>query len=907
MKPNDAHNLPDARHSIRSKLNAPLASSSQILRRKIYDRVVADEARLVLIRGPAGFGKTTVMLQLRDMYQQAGAAISWLTLDDADNDVSRFLYFLSRAIKNLAPAAGLAEAEELPAGAISTGDFALDIIDRIAQFPDSFAVFIDDFETISNPVALGLVARIVESVPGHGRIVIGSRNVPEIGLGRLRAKAYVSEVDPGLLRFSVDETSDFLRKRKGLSLSPDQVFRLHQNTEGWITALSLASMGLERGKKDADSYISGFSGSDATIVDYLAEDVLARLPDELRDFLLKSSILDELNDALCNLVCSCSNSQLVLQQLERANLFLAPLDEERKWYRYHTLFRGFLRTQLARQYPAQLGALHRAAADWYLAQNRPIPAINHALSSADYAFAIPLLESYLNSLLEQGRFRLLARWIGALPRENLQKAPQLRIAHAWAVNFTRGGSEALALLDGLDADQLDAEPQASLRSLRAMILAMLDRIDESFEHGMDALPAVPSSYGFAHGMLAQALTHTSIVKGRFADAHKFADQARRAQEGATGQFNMVLAESAEATMDLMQGRLRQAAVRLRSVADAIDPDAELRRYGNAFSGILFAETLYELDECEQAQKMLEVYVSLARELAHPNSLISSHVLLTRIVSRQGDLDRALHLLTELETTGHRLGLPRVVASARLERAYQALLQNDVRNAKVQLDNAGDAEMWSQISRQWFISNDTATLAVGQLRWMIRSGASVQALPILKKELEEAELGQRHRRALKIRILMVEALHRDGQHKLAMRTLARALEFAIAEGFIQTFLEEGEVVETLLNEWIATRQASAEGIVLAQEDWLARLRRSNAARQKSAPAAALAAGLAEALTRKELQVLELLAQGLSNNDMADRLFCSESTVRTHLRNINAKLQASNRMQAVAIARQLHLVQ
>ena len=252
-------------------------------------------------------------------------------------------------------------------------------------------------------------------------------------------------------------------------------------------------------------------------------------------------------------------------------------------------------------------------------------------------------------------------------------------------------------------------------------------------------------------------------------------------------------------------------------------------------------------------------------------------------------------------------MSRVVASARLERAYQLLLTNDVRNAKDQLASAGDAAEWQHISRQWFISNDTATLAIGKLRWMIRSGASAQVLPMLKQELEEAELGQRHRRALKIRILMAEALHRDGQHKMAMRMLARALEFAAAEGFVQTFLEEGEVVQSLLQEWIAARlpRAGNDAEPSPQQDWLARIRAgggSTVASPKSIPAS----GLTEALTRKESQVLELLALGLSNNEMADKLFCSESTVRTHLRNINAKLQAGNRMQAVAIARQMNLV-
>ena len=895
-----------ARPSRHTKLSAPLATPFQIVRRQIDDRISADESsRLVLIHGPAGFGKTTAMLQIRDGYQQRGSATAWLTLDDADNEVQRFLFFLAQAIDNLRGVAS--DAPTLSANeAQGSGDIALGLLDCIASWPDPFVIFLDDFESINNAVVLGLVSRLVESLPAYGHIVIGSRTVPAIALGRLRGKGHLTEIDTSLLRFSVEEATDLLNRRRGLSLNADQTSRLLQKTEGWVTAISLASMGMDR-RTDFESFISSFSGSNAAVADFLAEDVLSRLPGNLREFMLKTSILSELSAPLCDHLCAISNSHEFLARAEADNLFLIPLDNERTAYRYHGLFASFLRTQLKRQMADQISRLHRSASAWYRAEGRPIPAINHALASRDMDYAVPLLRQYLDSLLGQGRLGLLGRWFDSIPAGTLSSQPYLRIAQAWSVLFTRGARTALELVKDIDADALEAEAKALLLALRPMLRAMMDDIDEAYELGTDVLPTVPPQYVFSHSMLVQALTNVCIIKGRFSEAHKLADQGRTVQGVASGRFNLALSESAEAIIDMMQGRLRQATIRLNMVSRQSSADIAGTRFGNSFSGIIYAETLYEANQCDQAQRLLEVYVPLARDVAQLDTLISSHVMLARIVARQGDHDRALQLLTELEATGHRLGVPRVVASARLERAHQALLQNDIRNAKEHLANAGDPALWQVISRRWFLANDTSTLTLGQLRWQIHSGSAAQALPALKRELEDAELGQRHRRALKIRILMADAMQRDGQHKMAMRMLTRAIDIAAAEGFVQTFLEEGPVIAGMLRE-LAERQTQSVGqfdseILSAQGNWLARFRPASA----TSITPVISGGLDESLTRKEQQVLEQLALGLSNNAIAQKLFVSETTVRTHLRNIFAKLRAENRVQAVALARRYRLVE
>lgn len=901
-RPDAAHAPPSAPlpNLPNSKFTVPSTPSFEVPRTAIREHVLATESsRLVLIHAPAGFGKTTVMRQLRDIYRQRGTPTAWLTLDESDNDVTRFISGCFNAIAKLGHSD---KHDSQTIDADFAGDPAVKLMDRIAGLQSPFVLFLDELEVIHNSVVLGLVARTVESLPAGGRIFICARKLPEIGLGRLRAKGYLTEVDPGQLRFSHEEAADFLVGRRGIALTAEQVDQLHRSTEGWVAAIWLASMALKR-RDDANAFISTFSGSNVVIADYLAEDVLAALPDDLRQFLLRSSILKELSPALCGAVCGRDDSQEMLRQIERDNLFLVPIDESRCEYRFHSLFRTFLQTQLERQMGAEIASLHLTASQAYLEAGRPIPAIHHALQSGAIEEVLPLLLDNVDTLLAQGRLRLLAGWLERFDDDVYRQHPRLKLIHAWSLAFSRGAREALAVIDDLDASTLSSEPLAHLLALRPMLLAMVDDIEGAHRLGRDALASVSPEHPFAYGMLTQALTQTSIILGHHADARHFVDEARQAQRAATGPFGLMLADTADALLDLMRGHLKQATARMQLANRAFAEAREQGRHGYALLGIQLAEAFYEADECEQAKRLLEVYVPLVQDLGHTDSLICGHIILARIVHARNEHDRAVQLLTELESTGHRLGLPRAVASARLERARQRLQDNDAEGAREQLALAEQSAPWAQISSNWFIANDTLTPEIGRLRWQLRCGSVAQAIAGLKVELAEAERVQRARRALKLRILLAEALYRDGQHNFALRTLSRALQSAAEEGFVRTFLEEGAVVQSMIRELLggaASNEALDDALAGGWQERLQGLVATVSTAQQRTDS------LAEPLTPKESKVLELLAQGLSNNAMADRLFVSETTVRTHLRSINLKLQAGNRTQAIAIARRLGLV-
>lgn len=874
-----------------AKLNPPLASAFDVARSAICERVLAvPAARVVLVRAPAGFGKTTVMLQLRERLKAQGLKSSWLTVDEADNDVGRFLSFLSAALETIGVSPVMAPTDDAMG-------LALCILDGIASHEVPFVLFLDDLETLHNPAVFSFIAQVVEQLPPGAQLVLGSRQVPAIGLGKLRARGRLVEVEAVELRFSMAETSSFLLEQCGLKLAPEQVGQLQGSTEGWAAALWLASLALER-REDAAQFIAGFSGSNAAVAQYLAEDVFAKQPEAIRRFLLDTCVLDGLSPALCDALRGASDSAAVLSQLEEANLFLIPLDGGS--YRYHSLFAEFLRAQLARLDPARTAVLHQAAARWYLDEGRAIPALRHALASQDRALAVPLLLREAPGLMEEGRFALLLDCFDALPASVLEEQPALRLLQLWAVTFTRGATEAFRLLEPLEAAALGATERGQLMVMRPLLLGMMDRIDESYEALQQVTALQLPLDRFAQGILAISRATVLMMLGRYSEARQRADEARRSQEGAASIINQQWTEWSEGSVDLIQGRLQQAIVRLRLAANGVGTASS----GTLLAGVVLAEALYESDQCEQAERLLRVYVPFTREQRMPDQLISAHIVLSRIVGDRGDQEQALALLTELEQIGNFAGLPRAVASARLERARRLLAQGDAAAAREQLARADVPAVWAMVSRMTLLANDAETLTVGRLRYRIRTGPAGETLGELKAELEAAEHAQRHRRALKLRLLYAEALQLDGQGNLAMRTLGKALRFAASEGFVRSFIDEGPVIEGMLRQFYNSRHGEPDdsaGPLPAAH--LERLLRASGGGE-SAPRVATA--LLEPLTRKEQQVLELLGEGYSNEKMSEKLFISDATVRTHLRSINVKLDARSRAQAVAIARRLGLI-
>ncbi len=884
--------------ALSAKINPPGTTPSQVLRSPVCERIChASTAKLVLVRAPAGFGKTTAMLQSRARMEAGGTDTAWLTLDRADNDVPRFLACLGEAVARMA-------ADDFGGG---------DPLDALAHHASPFVLFLDDFELIQEPAVLGLVREIIDNLPRRGQLVIGSRALPDLGLGRLRARGQLVEVDAEHLRFSIDETTEFFRLRGGAALQPHVLEQLHRKTEGWVAALWLASMALERHGAGSD-FIERFSGSNRAIADYLAEDVLAHQSVEVREFLLRTSILRHLSAPLCQALNPRSNSARILEQLEAANVFLTPIagegpGEERAW-RYHSLFADFLQAQLLRLHPEEFARLHLAASGWYESQGRPVPAIDHAIEGGDFPHALNLLDQQADNFLAQGRMRLLARWFSVVPEEALHAHPRLQVSAVWASCFTQGPWEAMTRLERSGAERsADAAVRAHVNALRPLLLAMMDRYEEAYTAGRESLARLPSCNPLADSVLTNAMASVMSVMGEYHEAHRLLDAARAAR-GASS-FVRTYTESMEGLLDLQEGRLRQASARFRMVLTKAHGAGFNHHSGNAWAGVLYASAIYEENQLEQAEHLLNIYLPLARDVGLPDHMIASHAMRSRIAFYRGDIDAAFQVLTELEYLGHQRQLPRVVCSAKLERARMLMLQGNGQAAREELARADDPEVWSRVKRQRLPAHETDDMAVGRLRWDIFFGDARAALPRIEEEIAQDQARGRHRRVLKLRVLQALAQQRSGDHAAAAQTIGEVLHLTCPEGFMRLILDEGESVGTLLQRFHAhgADPGTARNDPIF-DDYLQRLL------DAAGPAAPLAeAGmptsppadtLQEPLTRKEIRVLQLLAEGYSNSTMAEKLFVSDSTVRTHLRNINMKLGAKSRTQAVAIARKLAVI-
>ncbi len=884
------------------KLGVAAAHADHILRESLCAQVCAHSSpKVVLARGPAGYGKTTLLAQCQARLRTQSVRGAWLTLDRGDNDLPRFLHCLRAALEPLAaPSGTLANAEADDA-------LALALIEAVATQTDPFALVLDEFEAINAPGVLDFVQDLIHCLPPRGRLLIGSRHATGLELGRLRAEGQLLEIDSEQLCFSLNETTLFFARRNP-SILPAEIGLLHHKTEGWIAALWLASASLAR-QDSAAAFIERFSGSEQSVADYLAQDVLAGQTPELRRFLLRTSILKQLSAPLCQALLPDLDCDRILRGLEDGQVLLSRSSAHTGQYRYHSLFASYLQSRLRLQEPSDIAALHLAASRWYAEQGRPVPAIDHAIEGGDFEHALTLLRAHAEALLAEGRMRLLSRWFAQLPPAVLASRPPLQAVQVWATCFTRGASEASLQMAELGlAGSADPEVRAHVQALQPLLLSMTDRHEEAYVLGMPGISAAANASTFAETALANAMANVAAVLGRYHEAQLLLDAARRAQSLAASTFNQMYSEAVEGIIDLQEGRMRQAGARFRMAVHATRKGAYGQANGNAWAGVLYAAWVYETGDLEQAARLLHVYVPLGRDTGHPDHLILGYVMLARIAYLAGDIEQTFYLLGELEYLGHQRRLPRIAGSARVERARVLLLQGHPQAARDELRRAEDDDLWTRIETLRLPSNDLLYPRLGMLRVQAYAGLPQDALRQLDADIARADSARRVRRAYKLRIFRAVALARSGDEEQAYPQLAQLLAAAQVEGLCRVLADEGTALITPLLRYFATPAGSAwvDGSPAAHA-WFTHFQRQiGVTADSSAAAPAAERGPADALTAKELNVLRLVAEGHSNNGIAQRLFVSESTVRTHLRNLNVKLRADSRTHAVALARDAGLL-
>ncbi|MCY1399408.1 Serine/threonine-protein kinase PknK [compost metagenome] len=859
---------------------------TSLVRQKLLEQMEnAGSAKLMLIRAAAGFGKSTLLRQYRERCRANGRQTTWLSLEPTDNDLPRFIARLDACMAELDPE-GFIESGVLDA--ISDMEPIYTLLESIAGQTRPFSILLDEFEVIQSPAVLNFIQQLLAALPPHGCLVIASRTAPEIGIGRIRARGQLLEVDPGALRFSLDETATFLRENHRLQLGSVDIAALHRCTEGWVAALYLAALSL-KGREDPSTFIQSFSGSNLDLTAYLAEQILAQQSEDCRRFLLQTSVLNRFCAPLCDALTDRNDAQATIDSLLRANLFIFPADEEQRWFRYHSLFAGFLQDVLERQSPGAARELHRAAAHWYLSVNQPIPAIDHLISAGDTHEAIAQLNVHLDDLVRGGLVRLLVRWLAQLPTAALGHSPRLQLASVWALVLCRRYQSARDFI-------ASHRPSPEIESARLILLACTDRMEEAYELGQELLRRLPTDDHFLYGLTANTMAYVMQATGHYEEARRLLSEAIPyvSQQGAG--FMRNVAASVESILDLAQGRLGNALARLQALIQQGLEIGAGKQFGAQISlDMIRSVVLYELDDLEGAQRMLNEGLPYSIDSGVADALIGSHVLLSRIACLHGDTLAGQRYLGELEAVGRDAGSSRIQCAAWMERTRVATLEGRLDAAQQALRQVEKFSDWDRPG-VFMYSNDVDTPTITRLRLRIAQGQCGQSIDSLREAIADAQGRGLMRRVLKLRLLHAMALDGAGRQAEAFDVLTEALQFASHEGFLRTFLDEGARLAELLQRWAVTFQARSSSLGIAPGFLGDLLKRLEPARQDSA-----GDGGRDVLTKRELQIIRLLADGCPIPDIATQLFLSENTVKTHIRNVSVKLGTHSRNESLAIAR------
>jgi ATP/maltotriose-dependent transcriptional regulator MalT len=895
----EASVTPLRRRVIAANNSAPAASiETWTVKRESISEAIGQlpEARLVLLTAAAGFGKTTAMRQHRERLERAGRRTVWMVLSAADDDLVRFRARIFEAASRLGgPKIGKD---------VDATNSAAFLAELIAQAATPTALFLDGFEAVKNTGSLELLQQLLALLPGSCQIVLAARQTPKLQLGRLRARGHLVEIDEAQLRFSLQETQGFMQGQRRLNLGSEDVTKLHEMSGGWPAILWLAVYELKQRPAGRD-FLAKFSASSPGIAEFLAEEVLSEQPHDVREFLLKCSILQELDEATCNALCQIQHSADILTCLSSSQVFLAALDSGKPGFHFRPMVASFLRRELQRRDPKDVARLHLIAARWFEAQGRLARAVEHALASGDTDYSIAVLNACAEGMLCQGRSRLLARWFQAIPRAALRLHYELRVTEIWALTTLRRSADALLRLEELCRDAPELSPEVDVKAelgvVRSCILAIIDRAAEGDWLVKEDLKKLPTRDSIVHRIMVTTLASWKVASNQFADAIRLAQMFRYKKSPVTGASSTgYYSAYIEGLTALAQCHIREAIAHFRvALADSTP----------AFKSVIavhLAEALYEVDELQEAVDLLAEHAPAVRDYGRSDHLIISHILQARLAALGGDTDSAFLRLSELESIARHEHLPRALASSLLERARMALCVGDTEEAQSHLDRAREPSAWSGLQGMVTAANDVETVDMCRYRLQICGYGKADMTPSLSADIKIAHASQRHRRMLRLNLLLSKALYLSGQQRLALRTLEGVLRIARQEGMLRAFLDEGAPIVELLRAYRVAKQAAPDlgqdAPLVAFADRI--LKRAGVDVDLGNKRAA--SNGAPTLTARELQTLDALASGLSNQKIAERLFVSETTVRSHLRKISAKLGTSSRTQAVCVARNFGLI-
>ena len=646
------------RQILRAKLYVPRGRPGAVARTRLYARLDEGVRRdLTVVSAPAGFGKTTL---LADWSRQSGLPVAWVSLDERDDDPVRFLSYLLAAIGTIHD--GFGESTRAFLGSLPSSEELEPVLtalsNEILELPQDFVLVLDDYHVLRSRVVHDALAFLLEYAPPPMRLVVAGRGSPPLPLARLRAAGRLTEIGEAELRFTLEEASDFLGGTMGLDLSGEGIAALENGTEGWIAGLQLAAHAL-KGREDEARSAENFSGNTRHVFDYLAEEVLSRQPEDVREFMLKTSIVETLNAPLCEALTDTGDGRAMLERLERENLFLVPLDEEGRYYRYHHLFAAFLRERLRRTHPDAVSALHRRAGLWYERDDCIAGAVEHALAAEDFGRAADLIEEEAGTRRRYVDASQLLRWLGALPDGLVRLRPQLSILYAWALVHSgelehaerrvRDTEAALGLDTGASTDNLSDEERTILGEvciIRARMAAMREDAPRTTEYSHRAMELLPEDELHLRGDVALDLGHAYCSVGDFDSASEAFARAAATGREADDLRTALFALHYRASLEIGRGHLLKAEKLLldgKRLAEG-RPDGV-----PAVAGIIdvgMGDLHYQRGELDESRRLSEEGIERGRRSGEAKILVYGYVNLARVHMARGDAETAHSLVLQ---------------------------------------------------------------------------------------------------------------------------------------------------------------------------------------------------------------------------------------------------------------------
>jgi LuxR family maltose regulon positive regulatory protein len=896
-----------------TKLYIPPPRPKIVLRPRLIERLnegLSASRKLTLMSAPAGFGKTTLVSEWVAVCERP---VTWLSLDEGDNDPTRFLTYLVAALQTIMAnigegVLGVLQSPQPP----STESILTALLNEITTIPDHFILVLDDYHLIdAKPVDYALTF-LLEHLPPQMHLVITTREDPHLPLARLRARSQLTELRATDLRFTPSEAAEFLNQMMGLNLSEEDIAALETRTEGWIAGLQLAAISMQ-GHQDATSFIQSFTGSHHFVLDYLLEEVLQQQSESIQTFLLRTSILDRLCGPLCDAVCSVGTARLdpsasgqeTLEYLEHANLFIVPLDNERRWYRYHHLFAGFLRQRLNQSTASStedagkgVAEYHIRASVWYEDNGLEIEAFHHAAAANDVERAERLMEGKGLPLHFPGVVTTILDWLASLPTTVLDARPLLWVRSATlslVTGQTTGVEEKLqaaeaALAVALQNAELDDRTRdliGQIAAARATLALTRYQPEAMITQARRALEYLPPDNLLSRFSANWTMAMAYQFRGERAAAGRAHTEALSIAQASGNILNTSLATICLGQIQELENQLYPAAETYRRSLQLLGDDYSPPSASEAYLGL--ARIFYEWNDLDAAEQHGQQSLQLARQYDRViDRFVICEVFLARLKLARGDVAGAAAMLAEADQSArqhnfmHRM--PEVAAAQVLTMLHQGNLA-----AAAHLAQAYD-------------------LPISQARVRLAQRDPSAALALLSPLRQQMEAKDWQDERLKVMVLQAVAHHAHGEKDKAVQQLGEALVLAEPGGFIRLFVDEGEPMRLTISDFrllIEKQLRGQDHKLLGYVDKLLAAFAQPAAMPQSKIENPKSKML-EPLSQRELEVLQLIAQGLSNREIGERLFLALDTVKGHNRSIYGKLQVQRRTEAISRARELGLL-